>query len=119
MSGNPTYRAGSSSFSLSGIVHDLMVSWKLLLDPAVPGLLKLVLPIGALIYWFSPIDIIPGMPFDDIAILLLAAKFFVSLAPRDSVNRANSSKKNADSPKNASDEDDGEIIDTTWRVVDE
>ena len=88
MSSNTSYRGASSGFSLSGIARDLAVSWKLLLDPSVPGLLKLVLPVGALIYWLSPLDLIPGMPLDDIAILLLAARLFVSLAPDDSVHRA-------------------------------
>lgn len=118
MSGNPSFRNGASAFSLSGIARDLAVSWKLLLDPAVPGLLKLLLPIGALIYWISPLDIIPGMPLDDIAVLLLAARFFVSLAPRDSVNRAYSGGRNTNPPNSAQDED-GDVIDTTWRVVDD
>ncbi len=85
----------------------------------MPGLLKLVLPIGALIYWISPLDIIPGMPLDDIVILLMAARFFVSLAPRDSVNRAYESGRSASPPPSAASDDDGEVVDTTWRVVDE
>ena len=119
MSSNPTSRAGPSAFSLSGILRDLMVSWKLLLDPAVPGLLKILLPVGALVYWISPLDLIPGMPFDDLAVLFLAARFFVSLAPRDSVNRAYSGGHNANPPDSRQAEDDGGIIDTTWRVVDD
>lgn len=119
MNSNSSYRGGSSALSLSGILRDLAVSWRLLLDPAVPGLLKLVLPVLALIYWISPLDLIPGMPFDDIAILLLAARLFVSLAPRDSVNRAYSGRRNPSPPNSQPDEDDGEIIDTTWRIVDD
>ncbi len=129
MSSNTSYRGGSSGFSLSGVLRDLTVSWKLLLDPAVPGLLKILLPVGALIYWISPLDIIPGMPVDDIAILLLAARLFVSLAPRESVNRAYSGgashsqqgpnqqtyNQNGAKPH----DDDGDVIDTTWRIVDE
>jgi uncharacterized membrane protein YkvA (DUF1232 family) len=129
MSSNTSYRGGSSGFSLSGVLRDLAVSWKLLLDPTVPGLLKIVLPVGALIYWFSPLDIIPGMPVDDIAILLLAARLFVSLAPRESVNRAYSGgashsqqgpnqqayNQNGAQPH----DDDSDVIDTTWRIVDE
>lgn len=136
MSSKTSYRGGSSGFSLSGIARDLAVSWKLLLDPAVPGLLKLVLPVGALIYWLSPLDIIPGMPLDDIAILLLAARLFVSLAPSDSVNRAYSGPTGRDAHESSHSQqaynqnayrqngvrpqdDDGEVIDTTWRIVDE
>lgn len=130
MSSNPSYRGGPSAFSLSGILRDIAVSWKLLLDPSVPGLLKILLPVAALVYWLSPLDLIPGMPFDDLAILLLAARLFVSLAPRDSVNRAYSGPNRAAGPQGQSHshptgqpdrrpEDDGEIIDTTWRIVDD
>lgn len=130
MRSNPTYRGGPSAFSLSGILRDLAVSWKLLLDPSVPGLLKILLPVAALVYWISPLDLIPGMPLDDLAILLLAARLFVSLAPRDSVNRAYSGSGSASPPHDSSysqqhgpatgrPEDDGEVIDTTWRIVDD
>ena len=119
MSSNSTYRGGPSALSFSGILRDLSISWRLLLDPAVPGLLKLLLPVLALIYWVSPLDLIPGMPFDDIAILLLAARLFVSLAPRDSVNRAYAGGRQPNTPTYQPEEDDGDIIDTTWRIVDD
>ena len=119
MGSNPSYRGGPTGFSLSGIVRDLAISWRLLLDPTVPGLLKLLLPVLALVYWISPLDLIPGMPFDDIAILLLAARLFVSLAPSDSVNRAYSGGRNTRSTNSQPEEDDGEVIDTTWRIVDD
>ncbi len=68
----------------------------------------------------------PLVPFDDIAVVLLIARIFVALAPRDSVNRAfnggaapsgkrdqaNSSRPGPSRPE------DGEAIETTWRVVD-
>jgi uncharacterized membrane protein YkvA (DUF1232 family) len=128
MSGNTSYRGGPSGFNLSGILRDLAVSWKLLLDPAVPGLLKLLLPVAALVYWISPLDIIPGMPLDDIAILLLAARLFVSLAPRDSVHRAysggssraaqdQSHSHNGGQTTSSHADDDSDVIDTTWRIV--
>ncbi len=119
MRNNSSFKANAPAFSLSGILRDLTVSWKLLLDPSVPGLLKLLLPIGAIIYWISPLDIIPGMPLDDIVILLIAARFFVSLAPRDSVNRAYESGRRASPPPNAPSDDESDVVDTTWRVVDE
>ncbi len=85
-------------------------------DPSVPGFLKLVLPLLALIYWVSPLDLIPGMPFDDIAILLLAARMLVALAPSDSVRQAQAGSR---TPHSRPEEDDGDVIDTTWRVVDD
>ncbi len=119
MNGNSTYRAGKSNGGFFGLIRDVGVAWRLLWDPAVPGLLKLVLPILALVYWFSPLDLIPGMPFDDIAILLLAARMLVSLAPSESVRNAYAGGSASASPHNRPADDDGDVIDTTWRVVDE
>ena len=119
MNGNSTYRAARTNGGFLGLFRDIGVAWRLLWDPAVPGLLKLVLPILALVYWFSPLDLIPGMPFDDIAILLLAARLFVSLAPQDSVRNAYTRRSNPTPPNSRPSEDDGDVIDTTWRIVDD
>ncbi|MCC6454242.1 MAG: hypothetical protein IT328_04815 [Caldilineaceae bacterium] len=117
------------------ILRDLVATWRLLWDPSVPGLLKLALPFMALIYVLSPLDFMPLMPFDDIAIVMLAARLFVALAPRESVDRAfggrrtspfnqspfeqspfNRSNQGASRP-GASPQESGEVIDTTWRIV--
>ncbi len=47
----------------------------------MPTILKIVLPAAAAVYWLSPIDLMPGLPFDDIALMILALKMFVQLAP--------------------------------------
>ncbi len=86
MSNNSTYRPGGWTFG--NIVRDLSIAWRLLWDPAVPALLKFSLPVLALLYWISPLDLLPGLPFDDLAVLLLAARLFVAMAPPDSVQRA-------------------------------
>jgi uncharacterized membrane protein YkvA (DUF1232 family) len=109
-----------AGWSWTNILRDLAATWRLLWDPSVPGLLKLALPFMALAYLVSPIDLIPLMPLDDIAVLMLAARLFVALAPRDSVNRAFNG--DAAPPPNSSRpgstrQDDGEVIETTWRVV--
>ncbi len=72
-----------------------------------PFSLKMLLPIAAAIYWVWPLDLLPGLPFDDIAILLLALRAFVQLAPQEAVRGATNRSN------------DGEpVIDTTWRRVD-
>lgn len=122
MNSKSTYGAGKPSGGIVGLLRDAGVAWRLLGDPAVPGLLKLALPLLALVYWFSPIDLIPGMPFDDIAILLLAARMLVSLAPQDSVRNAYTGRSGSASPRDPTarpSEDDGDVIDTTWRVVED
>jgi uncharacterized membrane protein YkvA (DUF1232 family) len=76
----------------------------LMLDPKVPLLTKLI-PVLALLYLLSPIDLIPDtVPFltqiDDLAVLLIAARIFLELAPSD----------------DAIDDDDPDTVDTTYRV---
>lgn len=110
------YRPGSG-WTLTSLVRDVSAAWRLLWDPSVPGLLKLALPFLALLYWIWPLDLIPGLPLDDIAVFLLVARLFVALAPNDSVNRAFGGRRT--DPRNTHRPDDADIIDTTWRVVDE
>ena len=122
-------RSMPNGWSWTNLLRDLVATWRLLWDPSVPGLLKFFLPFLALVYWISPIDLMPLMPFDDIAVLLLAARLFVALAPNESVKRAFSgfggippaSTHNANRQntfhQSASRQDEGEVIDTTWRVI--
>lgn len=110
-----------AGWTWNDILRDLVATWKLLWDPSVPGLLKLLLPVLTLAYMLWPLDLIPFMPFDDIAVALLAARMFVALAPRESVNRAfggytASASRAAANPRRA---EEGDVVDTTWRVIDE
>lgn len=102
-----TYRNGSGSWNPLAIFRDVVTAWRLLWDSRVPFTLKMLLPIAAAIYWVWPLDLLPGLPFDDIAILLLALRAFVQLAPQEAV-------RSAQNPS-ASNEP---VIDTTWRRVD-
>ena len=88
MTGNSAHRSPPGGWNLSSIVRDVGIAWRLFWDPSVPSLLKLLLPVLALIYWISPLDLIPG-PFDDIAILLLAARLlpFATFAVRSARSR--------------------------------
>ncbi len=121
-------RSMPAGWSWTNILRDLVATWRLILDPSVPGLLKLALPFMALAYLISPLDLIPLMPLDDIAVMMLAARLFVALAPRDSVNRAfnggaakpyntSGTSGSGTSRPNSSRPDEGEVIETTWRVV--
>ncbi len=53
-----------------------------LLDQRVPLLVKL-LPLFAAAYLASPLDLLPGIPLDDIAFALLALALMVKLTPKD------------------------------------
>lgn len=89
----------------------IILAWRLLWDPKVPGTLKLLLPVLAIIYWISPIDLMPFLPFDDLVIVGLALKLFVEMAqprpPHPAPNGTYASDLEADA------------IPTTWRVVEE
>jgi uncharacterized membrane protein YkvA (DUF1232 family) len=105
---SPDPSQSQSRWNLEAILRDFGAAWRLFWDPKVPAVLKLLLPVAALVYWVFPIDLMPGIPLDDIAILILALRLFVQLA---SPNVAPAT------PPRPTAEDDANTIDTTWRVV--
>lgn len=101
-----TYASGGNA-----IFGTLMSAGRLLFDSRVPLTLKLLLPVAAMLYWIWPIDLIPGLPIDDVAVLAAALYFFVHLA---SQSVTNSETKDAGSQEKA---DAGPVVDTSWRVI--
>lgn len=102
--------------SQGGALKDLMAKIKLIMrlmaDRRVSFWVKL-LPIGALAYILSPVDLVPGaaLPFvgalDDVAILWLGATMFIQLCPPEVV-----AELSQDLTGQASDDDPGgEVID--------
>lgn len=69
-----------------GLVRQARLAWRLLRDSRVPGWVKLI-PFAGLIYFLSPIDLIPDLMLpglgevDDVVVILLALKMFVDLSP--------------------------------------
>ena len=51
-------------------------------DPRLPWYVR-ALPLLALAYWISPVDLIPGFMADDIALTLLVIMAVVRLTPRE------------------------------------
>lgn len=95
------------------IMRDLQRIWQLLRDPSVPGW-KWLLPIGAIVYWLSPVDLIPLLPFDDIAVVILAISMLLQMASRnEQATSANPQGKPGSTATNKE-----QIVDTTWRVID-
>jgi uncharacterized membrane protein YkvA (DUF1232 family) len=69
--------------------NQVRLTWALLRDERVPIALK-VIPVAALIYTLSPLDIIPDVipllgQLDDLGILMTAMTMFNSMAPADVV----------------------------------
>ena len=71
---------------VGGLIQQGRLAWRLLNDGRVPGWVKLI-PFAALLYFLSPIDLLPDWVFpglgevDDIVVILLALKVFVDLSP--------------------------------------
>jgi uncharacterized membrane protein YkvA (DUF1232 family) len=72
---------------LRDVVRQLQLAWRLFWDDRVSFWLKLIPP-AAIAYVLMPVDILPDLvpgagQLDDVAILLLALKLFIELAPPD------------------------------------
>ncbi|WP_322802427.1 DUF1232 domain-containing protein [Thermoflexus sp.] len=89
--------------------RDLRRIWRLVRDPRTPGWLRL-LPLLALMYILSPIDLLPDLmipgigSLDDLLLLLLVWRLLLDLAP-------------AEKPRTSSGRE--EIIEATYRVLEE
>lgn len=70
---------------LQDTINRARLTWRLLRDERVPISFKAV-PIFAIIYAISPIDLIPFFPIDDIAIVLFAMQLFIDSVPEGVVN---------------------------------
>jgi uncharacterized membrane protein YkvA (DUF1232 family) len=115
------------------LLNQWMQAGRLVLDTRVPFNLKLLLPFAAVLYWLWPIDLMPGLPFDDVAVLFFALTFFVQLA-NQAIEKTGSSagfggfasgSASNDTPNGANPSTtdvanksaDGTVVDTTWRVI--
>ena len=71
---------------LGGLIKQSRLAWRLLKDARVPDWVKMI-PFAGLLYFLSPIDLIPDLALpglgeiDDVVVLLLALKMFVDLSP--------------------------------------
>ncbi|MBN1312449.1 MAG: hypothetical protein JXB30_13610, partial [Anaerolineae bacterium] len=79
--------------ALRALYERALLSWRLFWDGRVSVFPKL-LPIGAVVYLVSPVDILPALAMgplaplgalDDIGIILLALSIFIQVAPPDVV----------------------------------
>lgn len=112
---------GAGKSVTSGNIFDQMTqAGKLVFDGRVPFSLKLMLPIAAILYWLWPLDLMPGLPFDDLAVLFIALTFFVQLANQAIEKQAQQQQQyNAGSGAQANPgaANSTDVVDTTWRVI--
>ena len=124
MPGNGNTGNTGKSGAAGNLIDQMMQAGRLVFDSRVPFSLKLMLPIAAALYWLWPLDLMPGLPFDDIAVLFVALTFFVQLA-NQAISKQNAqqytgqqytgAQPNAGTTASAP-ANDG-VVDTTWRVI--
>ncbi len=79
-------RDSASRSPTLGLIKQARLVWRLLRDGRVSDWLKL-LPVAALVYLLSPIDLIPDLmlpglgELDDLAVVLISLKMFIELSP--------------------------------------
>lgn len=99
---------------LPGILRNIGIAWRLMQNPAVSPWIKLLLPLLAVVYYFSPIDLLPGLPFDDLFVVLFVfPKLMIHFAPPDAVEAAAHGYTQSPPPE----EEDDQTIDVPWRSV--
>lgn len=111
----PPDRAGM----LKELVRNASLAWHLLLDPRVPALTKL-LPVGALLYLLSPIDLVPDVlpvlgQLDDLLVIALGVRAFIALCPPELVRAYQSGAHGYKAAETA----DDKTVDGTFRVMDD
>ena len=71
---------------VANLFHEGQLVWELLRDPRVATTVKVALPVLGVLYVLSPVDLLPDFipilgQMDDLAIVAMVLKLFLSLAP--------------------------------------
>ena len=111
--------------SLMDVVRNLWLAWRLFVDKRVSPWLKGI-PLFSLVYTIWPLDFLPDTVFglgqlDDLAVILLGIKLFISLCPAELIDQH--WQEIAAWPKIAGGRrgsaTSGEAVDATYRVLDD
>ncbi len=109
---------------LADLVRSGRLAWRLLKDPRVGTLAKLAVPVLAGIYVLSPVDLLPDFipvlgQLDDVAIVALALRLFIQLAPPAVVAEHIATMAGGTPPSQGGSggHDDGDVIEGDYRVV--
>ena len=113
----------TGNWSFGTILRDIITMFRLLFDPNTPGWAKL-LPVFAMLYFFSPIDLFPFPLFglgmvDDIAVVVLVSRIAAQMAAAANLKNTASQQDHQGNHDTGNESKDGKTIDATWQVVDE
>jgi uncharacterized membrane protein YkvA (DUF1232 family) len=107
---------------LAELIRNAQLVWRLLKDPRVSLLSKLIIPGLVGIYILSPIDVLPDMlpvlgQIDDIAVLLAGAALFIEMCPPRLVQEHRAALA-GEAMRDRNDVEAGETVDAEYRVID-
>lgn len=94
---------------ISGLIYQVTLIFRLMRDPRIKPLLK-ALPIAALIYLLTPVDLFPINPLDDGLVLWIGGALFITLCPSDIVQEHKREIQNPFSSAKTSDQRSQEVI---------
>jgi len=102
---------------LRALIGQVRLAWRLMREPAVPVLVKL-LPMAAGLYVLSPIDIVPDVlpilgQLDDLTLLLVSLEAFLKLCPAHVVDFHRAARDQG--RRYTAMPHEGEIIDVAFR----
>ncbi len=103
--------------AITQVTRTLQLVWRLMADPRVPVLPKLIVP-AVIVYVVSPIDLIPDVipilgQADDVGVIFFGIRLFIEMCPPDIVmEHRRALEGNASSPHD-------EYVDASYRVVDD
>ncbi|MCS7259860.1 MAG: DUF1232 domain-containing protein [Anaerolineae bacterium] len=103
---------------LTRLLREIFLIVRLMFDHRVPLWVKFI-PLLTVLYILSPIDLSPdpilGLgQLDDTLTLLIALNLFLALCPREVVEQLRHGFKRKNAP-----DSEAEVIDTTYRVLDD
>ena len=65
---------------INDLINRLRLTYRLMNDTRVPITTKMI-PIAVIVYIVSPLDLMPFIPIDDIAVLIAGLRAFEALVP--------------------------------------
>lgn len=115
------------------LLQNFQLAWRLMADPRVSMIYKVLVPLAGVIYFIAPIDLLPDFvpvlgQLDEVAIILLLVRLFIALAPPEIVSeyRSGGGKGKASGGQSASGAGASsakaqydDVVDADYRVVNE
>jgi uncharacterized membrane protein YkvA (DUF1232 family) len=117
---------------LDDLIQNVQLAWRLMTDPRVSLITKALVPALGLAYVIVPIDLLPDVipvlgQLDEVAVMLLLVRLFISLAPPAVVaehrttmrggSQATAGGSGQQGGQTRTPEDD--VIDAEYRVMDD